>query len=75
MPVVAGGGRGRTVVVPKDTVEVEEEDRRLLPVGGEATLQDLVAALNALGVKPRDLIAIIQALKEVGALQAELIIQ
>ncbi len=75
VPVVAGGGRGRTVVVPKDTVEVEEEDRRLLPVGGEATLQDLVAALNALGVKPRDLIAIIQALKEVGALQAELIIQ
>jgi flagellar P-ring protein FlgI len=73
VPIVPGGGR--TVVVPKDTVEVAEEDRSLLPVGGEATLQDLTAALNALGVKPRDLIAIIQALKEAGALQAELIIQ
>jgi len=68
-------GRGRTVVVPKNTVEVEEQYRQLLPVGGEATLEDLVEALNMLGISPRDLIAIIQALKEAGALQAELIIQ
>jgi len=69
------GAGGRTVVVPKDTIEVAEEQRRLLPVGGEATLNDLVVGLNALGVSPRDLIAIIQALKQAGALQAELIIQ
>jgi len=70
-----GRGGGTTAVVPKDTVEVEEQQRRLLPVGGETTLNDLVEGLNALGVSPRDLIAIIQALKEAGALQAELIIQ
>jgi len=66
---------GRTVVMPKDKVEVEESEQKLLPVGGEPTLQDLIEGLNALGVSPRDLIAIIQALKEAGALQAELIIQ
>jgi flagellar P-ring protein precursor FlgI len=41
----------------------------------QASLRDLVEALNALGVTPRDLIAIIQALKELGALEAELIMQ
>jgi len=66
---------GTTVVVPKDSVQLAEERGYLVPVGGEAKLEDLVAALNALGVSPRDLIAIIQALKEAGALQAELIIQ
>lgn len=66
---------GHTVVVPKDTVRVEEQQAQLLTVGGEATLSDLVEALNVLGVSPRDLIAIIQALKQAGALQAELIIQ
>jgi flagellar P-ring protein precursor FlgI len=41
----------------------------------QASLQDLVQALNTLGVTPRDLVAIIQALKETGALEAELVIQ
>ncbi len=72
-PVSATGGE--TVVVPEDRVEVQEEDRRLSRVGGETSLQDLVEGLNALGVSPRDLIAIIEALKEAGALQAELVIQ
>lgn len=66
---------GETVVVPEDRVEVQEEDRRLSRVGGETSLQDLVEGLNALGVTPRDLIAIIEALKKAGALQAELVIQ
>ncbi|MFP3904335.1 MAG: flagellar basal body P-ring protein FlgI, partial [Armatimonadota bacterium] len=66
---------GKTVVVPDDRVEVQEEDRRLSRVGGETSLQDLVEGLNALGVTPRDLIAIIEALKEAGALQADLVIQ
>ena len=77
-PVVVPPGNltgGSTVVVPDDNVEVEEATPRIMPVGGEATLEDLVEALNTLGVSPRDRIAIIQALKESGALQAELIIQ
>ena len=41
-------------------------------INGAATLSDLVAGLNALGVSPRDLIAIIESLQRSGALQAEL---
>jgi len=40
----------------------------------QTRLRDLVDALNALGVKPRDLIAILQALRTAGALQAELVL-
>jgi flagellar P-ring protein FlgI len=43
----------------------------MLLVGGAATLSDLVAALNSLGVPPRDLITIIESLQRAGALQAE----
>jgi flagellar P-ring protein precursor FlgI len=39
------------------------------------TLRDLVASLNAMGVAPRDLISILQAIKAAGALQADLVIQ
>ena len=77
-PVIVPPGRSpgaQTVVVPDDTVNVAEAATQVVAVGGEATLEDLIAALNTLGVSPRDLIAIIQALKESGALQAELVIQ
>ena len=65
---------GETVVVPQDTVSVTEEPGSLMAVPEQATLGDLVEALNALGLKPRALIAILRALKEAGALQAELVI-
>ena len=75
-PVVqtGGNGGGQTVVVPNKELQVKEGGGRLIGISPQATLQDLVAALNALGVKPRDLIAILQALKEAGALQAELVV-
>ena len=63
------------------SVEVEEEPDRLHPiissfdVGAMPTVRELVRSLNALGATPRDLIAILQALKTAGALRAELIIQ
>lgn len=65
---------GRTVVVKQDELQVSEGKGHLVAVPEQATLDDLVAALNTLGVRPRDLIAIIQALKEAGALQAELVL-
>lgn len=65
---------GRTTVVRQEELKVKETGGGLKALAEQATLQDLVTALEALGVKPRDLIAIIQALKEVGALQAELIL-
>lgn len=66
-------GEGSTVVVPRTDIAVDEQqDRRLGVVRTGVTLQELVNGLNALGVGPRDLIAILQAIKAAGALQAEL---
>jgi flagellar P-ring protein FlgI len=60
-----------TVVVPKTDVQVKEQKASLVEVSG-VTLSEIVRALNALGVTPRDLISILQALKASGALRAEL---
>lgn len=65
---------GQTVVVPRTQIDVTEEGGALHPVGPAVTVGDLARALNALGVTPRDIIAIFQALREAGALHAELII-
>jgi flagellar P-ring protein precursor FlgI len=60
--------------VPRTQLKVEEESRRLMLLSEGATLGDVVRALNTLGVTPRDLIGILQAIKAAGALQAELTI-
>jgi flagellar P-ring protein precursor FlgI len=66
-------GQGETVVVPRTNIEVQENGtRRLGVLDGGVTLQALVNALNSLGVTPRDMIGILQAIKAAGALQAEL---
>jgi flagellar P-ring protein precursor FlgI len=64
-------GGGDTVVVPEQQITAEEQKSSFVTLAGGATVQDLVQALNALGVTPRDTIAIIEALKTAGALQAE----
>ncbi|MBI4183088.1 MAG: flagellar basal body P-ring protein FlgI [Proteobacteria bacterium] len=64
---------GETVTVPRTQIEVQEgADRRLAVVETGVTLQELVNSLNALGVGPRDMISILQAIKAAGAMQAEL---
>jgi flagellar P-ring protein precursor FlgI len=63
---------GETVVVPSTNVEVEEEGGGLVMVPGGVPLRQLVNGLNALGVSPRDMISILQALKAAGAIQAEI---
>lgn len=65
---------GETTVVPREDVSVEEGDSKLVAFEEGATLDGVVKALNALGATPRDIIAIMQALKAAGALQAELVI-
>jgi flagellar P-ring protein precursor FlgI len=66
-------GQGRTVEVPRTSVEVNDQsERRMTVLDGGVTLDDLVKGLNALGVGPRDMIGIIQAIKAAGALQAEI---
>lgn len=65
--------RGETVVVPQSDITVEEETgRQMRIVGGGASLSTLVNGLNALGVTPRDMISILQAIKAAGALQADI---
>jgi flagellar P-ring protein precursor FlgI len=69
--------RGETVVVPNTTIVLEEPKNRQLveiPGGNGVLLRELVMALNTLGVTPRDLIAVFEALKQAGALQAELVL-
>ena len=64
--------RGVTTVVPRSTVDVDDEsDRKLAVLKKGISLQKLVDGLNALGIGPRDMIAILQAIKAAGALQAE----
>ncbi len=64
---------GTTQVVPRSTIEVDDQrERRMGVLQGAVTLQELVRGLNSLGVGPRDLIAILQTIRAAGALQAEL---
>jgi flagellar P-ring protein FlgI len=63
---------GQTVVTPESQVTVAEEKKQLLVVPRGVTIQEVVRALNAIGVSPRDLITIMQAIKAAGALQADL---
>ncbi len=63
---------GETVVVPRTQIEVDEEKNKLTVLREGVSLQELVDGLNALGVGPRDLIAILQAVKTAGGLQAEI---
>lgn len=60
-----------TVVVPRTDIKIEEQKGSLVQISG-VTLGEIVRALNVLGVTPRDLISILQALKAAGALKAEL---
>jgi flagellar P-ring protein precursor FlgI len=68
--------KGKTVVVPRTQVSVTESVAGgLHVVNRTVTVSELARALNSLGVTPRDLIAIFQALKQSGALHAELVVQ
>jgi flagellar P-ring protein precursor FlgI len=66
--------QGETVVVPDEKVDVTEAEAKLVTLEEGASLDAVVRALNALGATPRDVIAILQAMKAAGALTAELVI-
>jgi flagellar P-ring protein precursor FlgI len=64
---------GSTEVVPRSQVQVDEQsDRKLAVLSSGVTLQEMVNGLNALGIGPRDMITILQAIKAAGAMQAEI---
>jgi len=64
--------RGRTRVVPRTRIGVQEDNHKLALVRESVSLQQLVDGLNALGIGPRDMIAILQAIKAAGAIQADI---
>ena len=64
--------RGETVVREKADIQITQEPGNLIQVPASPQLTDVVRALNALGVTPQDLLAILQAIKAAGALNAEL---
>ncbi|RDE05876.1 flagellar basal body P-ring protein FlgI [Sphingomonas aracearum] len=66
--------QGRTALERKSGVSVEEEKRPMFLIPDAPKLADVVKAVNAIGASPADLVAILEALKEAGALKAELIV-
>ena len=65
--------QGETTVLPRTDIQIDEPtDRKLAVMRPGVSLQQLVNGLNSLGVSPRDMIAILQAIKAAGALQAEI---
>jgi flagellar P-ring protein precursor FlgI len=73
-PTAPFSDAGTTQVVPESMVDVEEKNAHLITVSRSVTISELAKALNAIGATPRDLIAIFNALKKAGALQAKLVI-
>ena len=70
-PLIGSTG-GQTTVTPDVQTEIKEQESRLVVVDETVTLGEVVRALNAVGVTPRDLVAILSALRAAGALQANL---
>ncbi len=63
---------GQTVVTERKNVDIKEEEARFTVVENTTTISDVVKILNSLGATPRDIIAILQAMKSAGAIKAEL---
>ena len=66
--------RGRTAVEPSSDIQVQEERAPMFDFAPGASLSEIVRAVNAIGAAPSDLVAILEALKQAGALRAELVI-
>ncbi|HHH48115.1 MAG TPA: flagellar basal body P-ring protein FlgI [Gammaproteobacteria bacterium] len=69
-----GGAAGQTVVVPRTEIAVEQKDSRMFKFAPGVSLDEIVRAVNEVGAAPGDLVAILEALKEAGALSARLIV-
>jgi flagellar P-ring protein precursor FlgI len=66
--------QGQTAVVPNSAISIDEKSSPMFELGGGASLSDIVKAVNAIGASPADLVAILEALKQAGAMKADLII-
>jgi flagellar P-ring protein precursor FlgI len=66
--------QGQTVITPNFDVEISEEDSRMFVFDPGVSLDEIVRAVNQVGAAPGDLVAILEALKQSGALRAELVV-
>jgi len=70
-PFAAGG---QTAVVPDSNVAVEQEEANFFVMEGGVNLQDIVTAINKVGASPGDLISVLEALQQAGALSAQIVV-
>ena len=73
-PIAPFSNAGRTVVVPDSEIEIEQEESSMFLFQPGTNLDEIVQAVNRVGAAPGDLVAILEALKQAGALRAELIV-
>ncbi|MGH8436562.1 MAG: flagellar basal body P-ring protein FlgI [Pseudomonas sp.] len=76
-PIVSQPGafsNGQTAVVPRSKIDATQETKPMFKFGPGTTLDEIVRAVNQVGASPSDLMAILEALKQAGALQADLIV-
>jgi flagellar P-ring protein FlgI len=66
--------QGQTVVTPRSSIDVQQADARMFVFQAGVNLDEIVRAVNQVGAAPGDLVAILEALREAGALRAELIV-
>ena len=67
-------GQGDTAVTPQSVVDIQQEDARMFVFNPGTTLNDLVRAVNQVGAAPGDIIAVLEAIKQAGAISGELIV-
>lgn len=67
-------GEGTSVVVPRSNIDIDEEVNPMFEFSPGPTLQDIVRAVNNVGASPADLMAILESLKQSGALKADLVV-
>ncbi|MFO7604010.1 MAG: flagellar basal body P-ring protein FlgI, partial [Gammaproteobacteria bacterium] len=66
--------QGQTVVVPQTDINIQQGNNRMFVFDPGVSLNEIVRAVNQVGAAPGDLVAILEALKEAGALRAELVV-
>ncbi|MBO2592992.1 flagellar basal body P-ring protein FlgI [Shewanella algae] len=73
-PGIFGDAAGQTVVTNDSDVDIQQEDGRMFVWPEGSSMNDIVRAVNSMGASPMDLMAILQALEEAGALEADLVV-
>jgi flagellar P-ring protein precursor FlgI len=66
--------QGQTTVVPNTSASVYQDNGKVVTLENVTTVQEVAQALNSIGIMPRDIIAVLQALKVAGALKAEIVV-